>query len=99
MNPCNCGAYTFPHRQGGGDCELPTEKRQAFVQANNERYYREIAESYREMQSHLTVQPVVASCPECGSLNVDSHHHSGSWAVPECCYMECEDCDHQWGHE
>ena len=23
-NPCNCPAYPFPHRQGGGKCNLPS---------------------------------------------------------------------------
>jgi hypothetical protein len=38
-------------------------------------------------------------CPQCGSEQVDIHHHNGTFSVPECDYKQCDDCGHQWGHE
>lgn len=38
------------------------------------------------------------TCPICKSVNVEKRHHSGSFAAPECNYLECEDCGEQWDH-
>lgn len=37
-------------------------------------------------------------CPECGSDDIDRVHHEGSFAIPECWYFLCHECDHQWDH-
>jgi hypothetical protein len=41
----------------------------------------------------------VDTCPECGGHNVEKRHHAPTFAVPECDYKECEDCQHQWDHQ
>ncbi len=38
-------------------------------------------------------------CPLCHSKNFGHGHHAGSFAVPECDYLSCYDCGHQWGHQ
>ena len=39
------------------------------------------------------------ACPECQSREIGRSHHRPTFAVPECDFWECEECDHQWGHE
>ena len=38
-------------------------------------------------------------CPLCGSSDVQRMHHQGDTLAPECDYLECGSCEHQWGHE
>lgn len=38
-------------------------------------------------------------CPKCQSDDVDRCHHEATYAVPECDYWQCNECEHQWGHE
>ncbi len=40
----------------------------------------------------------ICKCPQCGSEEIGPVHHEGSFAVPECNFMRCLDCSHQWGH-
>ncbi len=42
----------------------------------------------------------VGDCPKCHAswVWVERRHHEATWAVPECDYWQCEQCDHQWGH-
>lgn len=37
-------------------------------------------------------------CPKCGSSEVQKYHHLSTFALPECYYQSCYDCDHQWNH-
>jgi hypothetical protein len=37
-------------------------------------------------------------CPKCESENVEKRHHNPTFALPECDYFQCEECEHQWGH-
>ena len=38
-------------------------------------------------------------CPECGKTTIMHRHHDGdTCGLPECDFLECEDCQHQWGH-
>lgn len=37
-------------------------------------------------------------CPLCQGSNVEKVHYHGSGAIPECDFLECNDCEHQWGH-
>ena len=39
-----------------------------------------------------------ALCPKCNSPNIGRFHHEGTFAIPECNYKRCEDCEHQWDH-
>lgn len=36
-------------------------------------------------------------CPKCKSLNVEELYHVPDH-LPECNYLACEDCSHQWDH-
>ena len=46
-----------------------------------------------------TKEPEVEKkCPECGSDDVERGHHGESFALPECWYWFCYQCEHQWGH-
>jgi DNA-directed RNA polymerase subunit M/transcription elongation factor TFIIS len=46
------------------------------------------------------VKPEAApTCPKCGSIEIGKRHHDGTFSVPECDFMHCDDCDHQWGHQ
>lgn len=38
-------------------------------------------------------------CPECGCAERTKRHHPGTFAVPECWFWQCDECEHQWGHE
>ena len=37
-------------------------------------------------------------CPKCESGNTSREKFSGSGAIPECTYLLCADCNHQWDH-
>ena len=39
------------------------------------------------------------TCPDCGSDEISPRHHEATFAVPECDYSQCDECDHQWGHQ
>lgn len=38
-------------------------------------------------------------CPKCGCAERTKRHHAGTFAVPECWFWQCDECEHQWGHE
>lgn len=38
-------------------------------------------------------------CPECGSYEVSERHAEPTFALPETDWQQCDDCDHQWGHQ
>ena len=49
---------------------------------------------YWAKYAELTVR-----CPECGKTDILKCHHDGKTSgVPECDFLECEDCLQQWGH-
>lgn len=37
-------------------------------------------------------------CPKCGSFDTTRCHHQGNFALPECFYQSCDECNHQWDH-
>ena len=37
-------------------------------------------------------------CPACDSCEVDKIHHEATFALPECWYFTCLECDKQWDH-
>ncbi len=43
----------------------------------------------------------VGDCPKCHAswVWVEKRHFNGNGAIPECDYLECEQCGHQWDHE
>ena len=53
--------------------------------------WSEYWQTYSEMAERLR-------CPECGNSNILHRHHDGNIAVPDCDFKECEDCEHQFGH-
>lgn len=36
-------------------------------------------------------------CPKCGSHETGQYHHKED-SVPECTYLQCDKCFHQWQH-
>jgi hypothetical protein len=38
-------------------------------------------------------------CPKCDCRDVDRIHHEATFAIPECTFWMCSECDEQWGHE
>jgi hypothetical protein len=50
------------------------------------------------LDGQKTSMITLEKCPKCGSLNCDRYHHYGNFALPECFYQKCDDCEHQWGH-
>ena len=48
------------------------------------------------LRSNYYVQP---TCPQCGGDDVSHLHRSGTAALPEPDYWQCNDCRYQWGHE
>lgn len=38
------------------------------------------------------------NCPKCMSNDVDKMHHASTFALPECWYWWCNDCQHEWDH-
>ena len=45
-----------------------------------------------------TTMILLDRCPNCCSDDVDRCHHSATFALPECFYYQCNECDTQWGH-
>lgn len=41
----------------------------------------------------------VEKCPACGSEDIGTRHRDGDFALPETDWKQCEQCDHQWGHQ
>ena len=39
-----------------------------------------------------------AACPKCHQTDLQVFHHQGSFALPECSFLVCNDCGNQWGH-
>ena len=78
-----------PHIEGLGS----TPDKDAAEEARDEYDTRRAADN---MVVIVLESPEV--CPECSSANVSWKHHEATFAVPECSYWDCEDCDHQWGH-
>ncbi len=37
-------------------------------------------------------------CPKCEGLDTDLLHHTATFALPECHYRCCNECEHQWDH-
>ena len=59
-DPCNCNAYSYPHRQGGGDCpggEYCHHCGEPFVEADYVEKFPETRETPAEGVSY---------CPLCG---------------------------------
>lgn len=49
-----------------------------------------------DCKEHCEADP---QCPGCGSFDINKRHHQPTFAVPECHYMECDECKHQWDHQ
>lgn len=47
----------------------------------------------------ISIYPENPVCPECASYDIGEGHHYPTALAPECTYMECNDCNNQWGHE
>lgn len=43
--------------------------------------------------------PQHPACPKCNGQDVERIHHQASFAIPECYYWLCENCEHMWGIE
>ncbi len=58
-------------------------------------------EHYLEMIDEA-VNPHDSPCPKCGSFEIGLHHHdydvTTPGSLPDCSYLECHDCHHQWNH-
>jgi hypothetical protein len=39
----------------------------------------------------------VTFCPNCESEEVLRLHHAPTFALPECWFWFCEECEHSWG--
>ena len=37
-------------------------------------------------------------CPTCGSDDIDELHHAATFALPECDFLYCNECQHEWRH-
>jgi hypothetical protein len=44
-------------------------------------------------------EPVAVHCPKCGSDDITEVHREGDLLAPECDYLFCMACEHQWGHQ
>ena len=52
-----------------------------------------------QAHEHIVLQcEIVEHCPKCDSNEVEICHHAATFAVPECNYRHCTNCEHQWGH-
>lgn len=45
------------------------------------------------------IEPVSIKCPKCGSDDTDKMHTEGSMRLPETDWLQCNECEHQWGHQ
>lgn len=43
-------------------------------------------------------RPEPLRCPACEGADVDRLHHAPTFALPECDYWQCMECEHEWGH-
>ena len=44
-------------------------------------------------------EPVAVHCPKCGSEDITEAHREGDLFAPECDYLVCMACEHEWGHQ
>ena len=50
------------------------------------------------IRDEIEGKPLPTKCPKCGSEDVTHSHHQATFAIPECDYWRCDDCDYQWRH-
>ena len=46
-----------------------------------------------------TTMVTLEKCPKCGSYETYRRHADGTFYLPECFFQQCDECDHQWGHQ
>lgn len=51
-----------------------------------------------EQRLELALANKPEKCPKCQSVEVIKRHAEATFALPECFFKECEDCQHQWNH-
>ena len=46
----------------------------------------------------MTDNTITTRCPACGSDDIDKLHHQPTFALPECEFLYCNECEHEWDH-
>lgn len=98
VRPTALGLGAFGVREGGSRSSfmvLHTPEADAKWRAEREAIANEFRRKSEEDRQRKEMRK---RCPKCRSRDVERAHHQGTFAVPECDFIRCNDCEHQWNH-